>query len=238
MRKEHPEQHTDRPETIVAEPRWVEVGSWIVCPLVGAAGGWLLMSLAGWVASLPWAPWRGAFRMAASLPEPLGTLGIPALGLIAGLVVAYLWDRDRLVVTLSTSHITLVRGATPTHLDRACVSAVFLDGDKLIALGEQGEELVREPSGLTAVRLPDAFVSHSWPWRPEGDPYADDYRFWVEGTPDLPSGADALLKAREGALRKSGTDTATLLRADLLKLGVVVREEKTRQYWRLTKSTP
>jgi hypothetical protein len=54
----------------------------------------------------------------------------------------------------------------------------------------------------------------------------------VPDTPDLPGAVHALLKAREAALKKrAGRDVAEL-RDEVQKLGFVVRETATRQYWR------
>ena len=55
---------------------------------------------------------------------------------------------------------------------------------------------------------------------------------------DLPPGANALLKVRAEALRKGDSGDADELREELSRLGVVVREEKKRQYWRLTRPLP
>jgi cysteinyl-tRNA synthetase len=49
----------------------------------------------------------------------------------------------------------------------------------------------------------------------------------VPGVDGLPPGADALLTARE-----KNSDDADELRAELARLGVVVRDEKGKQYWR------
>ncbi|WP_420708742.1 CysS/YqeB C-terminal domain-containing protein [Streptomyces sp. NRRL S-1813] len=50
----------------------------------------------------------------------------------------------------------------------------------------------------------------------------------------MPDAANAFLKARQGALEKKGPsdDDTRELRAELARLGVVVRDEKGRQYWR------
>jgi hypothetical protein len=60
----------------------------------------------------------------------------------------------------------------------------------------------------------------------------DQYRRWVDDLPDLPASANVLLKARARALDKGDGDEAAQLRADLARLGVVVRDENTRQSWR------
>jgi cysteinyl-tRNA synthetase len=63
-------------------------------------------------------------------------------------------------------------------------------------------------------------------------PRARHFRRWVADMPELPVDADALLRAREKALDKGDDDDAAELRAQLAKLGVVVRDQKERQYWR------
>jgi len=77
-----------------------------------------------------------------------------------------------------------------------------------------------------------AFRKHGYPWSDDGDPHRDQYRRWVPDMPDLPASANALLKARELALQKKDKTDAEDLRKELARLGYVVREEGTRQYWR------
>jgi hypothetical protein len=57
----------------------------------------------------------------------------------------------------------------------------------------------------------------------------------VPGTTALPAEANVLLQARREALGdKDAADDVRELRDELARLGVVVREEKTRQFWRLS----
>ena len=58
----------------------------------------------------------------------------------------------------------------------------------------------------------------------------------MEADPDLPQAADAFLRARARALRDDKKDDAAELRDELAKLGVVVRDEKKKQYWRPQRS--
>jgi hypothetical protein len=227
-------------ETVVAEPVWARALVWIALPLLGAGTGWLLKSVAGWVASLPWAPLQGPFKLAdqliASFGEPQATIGALAVGAVAGLALALIAAEERLTVTVSHDRVTTTRDESSREIGRASVGAVFLDGKQLVLLGRAGEELAREASDLDADRLQDAFLTHGFPWLAGGDPHEDEYRLWVEDTPDLPAGANALLKARARALGKgdNGKDDAAELRAELARLGIVVREEMKRQYWRRT----
>jgi hypothetical protein len=221
-------------QMVVGDPAWVK-GLWrFGFPVLGLGAGGLVRWGADWVASLPWAPLQGPFKALASLPEPWTTLVALVLGAAAGLYLTYEAEKESLTVTLDHDLVTLTRfDCAPVALPRASVAGGFLDGKQLVLLGRAGEELARERhSELDPERLRVAFTTHGYRWHADGDPYRDDYRRWVPGVPDLPAGADAVLKAREQALRKGEHGDAAELRAELGKLGVVVREEKHRQYLR------
>jgi hypothetical protein len=223
---------TYRAETTVADPGWVSGLWWVVFCLLGAAAGWLLRAVAGWVASLRWAPLQGPFKLLASLPDPPATIGAVALGAAAGLAVAYQGHQESLTVTVSAGQAALARAGATTALARHRVSAVFVDRKQLVVLGPAGEELAREPSDLDADRLRDAFTRHGYPWHAAGDPFEAEYRRWVPDTPEIPAAANALFAARQRALARKDRDDAAQLRVELARLGIVVREEQQRQFWR------
>ena len=205
---------------------------WLGLPTLGAGAGWLLKWAAGWVAGLPWAPLQGPFKLVAAAPEPAGTIGALTVGGAAGLVLAFLAVLDTAIVTVSPAGVTLRRGDHSTSVGRSAITAIFRDGGDLVVLGPAGEELSRERYDLSTRRIADGFTEHGLPWRADGDPYRDEYRRWVEDTPDLPAGANAVLRARQKALDKGEREDAEQLRAELGKLGLVIRDEKKRQFWR------
>lgn len=223
-----------RTETIVADPGWVAPLLWVGFPLLGGGAGWLLKWVVEWVASLSGGPFHPIFEFIASIAEPQATIGAVAVGLVAGLALAYAAAQDSLTVAVSDDRVNTTRGGSTQDIPRASVAGVFLDGKKLVLLGRAGEELAREGSDLDRDRLREAFQAHGFPWLAGGDPYRDEYRRWVPDMPDLPAAANALLKARARALDKGDGDDVKELRSELAKLGVVVRDEKKRQYWRQT----
>ncbi|MGW4116503.1 YqeB family protein [Actinosynnema sp. NPDC004786] len=226
-----------RRTTVVAEPRGQVALVSVGFPVLGALAVWGLKSIAGWVADLRWAPMQGPFRLVASIPEPWATIGSVAVGAVLGLVVAGVAAHERLVVEVFNEGVELLRGGRHRSFDRTLVSGVFLDGKKLVLLGVDTGELARETHDLKPEELAEAFQTHGYQWL-DADPYREDYRRWVDGTPDLPPGANAVLKVRAEALRKGDQGDADELREELARLGVVVREEKKRQYWRLTRPLP
>ena len=222
--------------TVVAPPPLERALVWVGFPLIGAAAGWLLKSLAEWATSLPWVPFQGPLELVASVPDPQATIGSLALGVAGGLVVAVLAEQDYVRVTVEDDQLTVTRGGSSRRVPRASVEAVFLDGKQLVLLGHETDELVREGGDLPdAERLEAAFRAHGYPWVPGGDPHKDEYRRWVEDLPDLPAGADAVLKARARALDRGDKEDAAQLRLELGKLGIVVRDEGKRQFWRRTR---
>lgn len=216
----------------MADPPWVPPLLWIGFPVLGAGLGLGLKAISEWVASLSWAPLQGPFELVASIREPYAWIGALIIGSAAGLAFSYLAAKDSLAVTVSPNGAEFDRGGIVREVSRAGVTAVYLDGKQLVVLGPHTEELAREKSDLSRRELREAFVAHGYPWRDDGDPHRAEFRRWVEDTPALPVGADALLKARARALDKGDGADAAELRAELSRLGVVVRDEKKRQYVR------
>ncbi|MDI3386206.1 hypothetical protein QIS99_08260 [Streptomyces sp. B-S-A8] len=200
----------------------------------GTGAGFAATLLARWLVSLPRAPFKGPAELLTSLPEPWPTLGPlvggAVLGLLAGLVVLH----DELSVRVDAAEVTLTRAGEPSTFARAQLAAAFRDGKDLVLLAPDGAELARERCDFPERRLGTAFARHGHRWT-DHDPHAADFRLWVPDTPGLPAGADALLKARAKALTRSDSTAAEdrrELRAELARLGVYVRDEKRRQYWR------
>lgn len=218
--------------TVVREPTWVWVLIWVGFPLLGAAAGWLLVAVAGWVSDLRWAPMRGPFKALDRFESTPVTIGAVVVGTVVGLLLALSAYGEKLTVNVDPTGFELLRDGKTRRVQRADVAAVFLDGKQLVAQDARGRELMRERSDLATTQLAAAFGAHGHPWR-DGDPHADDFRLWVEGLPELPPGADPLLRARTRAMAGSGNDEATELRSELARIGVVVRDERKRQYVRL-----
>ncbi len=101
-------------------------------------------------------------------------------------------------------------------------------------LGHDSNELAREKTDRPAARLAEAFLTHGYPWRDQGDPRASQFRLWSETAQGLPAAARPMLSTRARALQEKKAPEPANLRAELINLGVVVRDEGGKQYWRLT----
>ncbi|WP_028927828.1 YqeB family protein [Pseudonocardia acaciae] len=153
-------------ETIVDEPSWLRTGSWFGCPLVGAALGAGAWAVAAWISALPAFPYRGVFQLLTNLPQPWATLVPVGGGLVLGLLFAADWAHKRLVVTVSPTRVTLVRGDRTRRID-ADLGAVYLDGKELVLRTTDGREIAREKTDLGRTELSRAFAEHGRPWYDE-----------------------------------------------------------------------
>ncbi|QKV77194.1 hypothetical protein [Amycolatopsis sp. Hca4] len=153
-------------ETTVDEPSWLRTGSWVGCPLLGGALGVGVWAIAEWVSGLPAFPFQGVFKVLTKLPQPWATLAAVAGGLVLGLVFAAVWAHERLVVTVSPTRVTLVRGDKTRRIE-ADLEAVYLDGKELVLRTTDGREIAREKTDLRNHELAPAFAEHGYPWHDE-----------------------------------------------------------------------
>lgn len=221
-------------ETVVDDPA-ARVLYWVLFPLLGAGLGWVVQWAAGWIAGLPVAPLQAVFRWIDEAPDPQAALASLGIGVLVGLVVTVLAVADMLVVRVGTGEVTLTRGGNKSKQRRVArgeITAAFFDRDELVLLGREARELAREKTDLSKTRVAEAFTGKGYPWRADGDPHRDEFRIYTRLDDDLPGVAHGLLIERATALEKGKTDEAVLLREQLLKLGIVVRDEKKKQHWR------
>ncbi|MBB5789232.1 YqeB family protein [Jiangella mangrovi] len=221
--------------SVVGRPRWEAVLVWLGFPALGALLGLGLRPLAQWMLDTSWVPDHGLARVVADLPQPWGVIGAVAVGVVLGVVVALTAEGEVLRVAVDGSGVTLTRDGNNRTFARGDVTAIFTDGKELVLVGRSSEELAREKSDLAADRLAAAFTEQGYPWRADGDPHRDEFRRWVPDEPELPAGANAVLRARSSALEKGDLKDLAELREELAKLGVVVRDQDKRQYWRQVK---
>ncbi|MFJ5995674.1 hypothetical protein [Streptomyces sp. NPDC092370] len=215
--------------TELAESVWAIV---LFCVVCGAVAGALLPLLARLLLALPWAPLEGPAELLTSVPEPALTLGTIAVGVLGGLLLGLSAAHESLSVRVCDTHVTLTIRDSSREFTREEISAFFRDGKQLVLLGPDGLERAREQCGLNWQRLTNALTAHGYAWE-EQDPHHAEFRRWVPGIPGLPAGADALLRARAQARKDEHAGEARELRGELLRLGVVVRDEERRQYVRV-----
>ncbi|WP_205328457.1 hypothetical protein [Glycomyces sp. YM15] len=219
--------------TTVADAPWVGPAFLIGLPLVGAALGWGLTFIVEWIVGLAWFPFQGLFELFNDLSGTLRLIVALAAGLLLGLVIALFALHEMLHITVGRDRIAFRRGDYEREIDRADVTGVFVQDKRVVALGHRRQELANVEFDLDRDKLAAALRRHGYGWHPDGDPYAAEFKRWVNGADGLPQGANAVLKARQQALEKSNTGDLRELLDELADLGVVVHDKDKKQYWRL-----
>jgi hypothetical protein len=217
--------------TTVQETAAVRYGIWVLCPVLGAAAVWGLKLAAGWITTLKWFPFQGVFELVTEIPEPWVTSGALGIGAVAGGVLALLWAAEMMRVEVSHDRVVLTKDDKSLDFGRNEVESVFAEGKQLVLLSGSGAELARETSDLSRAKLEAAFTSQGYRWR-DADPFASEFRMWVEHTPDLAPEVNALFKARKKAISKYEHEEAAELAREIRSRGVTVKDQKKRQYYR------
>lgn len=202
-------------------------------PLLGLLLALGVPPLARWALDLDTAlPVKPLFWGLGSIDKPWKIMVSAAIGILVGLGAALAAYRGATKVTLTDSEIRVDAGDVSRTIAGTDVAAVFPDGKNLVVLDSESRQLAREPMEASREDMARAFRAHGYRWH-DRDPYADLYNPWNSGATDLPTEVNAVLAAREAALRrKSGVKERRDLRDAAQKLGYVVREDGTRQFWR------
>ena len=209
----------------------VRYGIWVLCPVLGAAAVWGLKLAAGWITTLDWFPFQGVFELVTDVPEPWATVAALAIGAVGGGLLAVLWAAEMMTVEVSHERVTLRKDDKTFDFGRNEVESAFAEGKQLVLLSPTGAELARETSDLSRARLEQAFTGQGYRWR-AADPFANEFRMWVEHAPELSPDVNALFTARRKAIAKYEHEEAAELAREIRKRGVCVKDLKKRQYYR------
>ncbi|MCC9024079.1 YqeB family protein [Bacillus nakamurai] len=211
---------------------------WLVPPLLGAAIGWFLPVIARWAVTLEWVPFQGPLGIIASFHGWKAAIVTAIIGIIGGAWLTQAIFKECLVAIVSDSDVSLKIHNEESVFSRDTISGVFMDQKQLVLLGTEGQELFREKLEPAGVKAEKAFRRHGYVWLGLEDPFKEEYKRWVPDTPDLEPGVNALLKAREKALKKDDKADVKELKEEISKLGITVCDQGIRQYWRTYKSLP
>lgn len=205
---------------------------WVGFPLAGALAGVLLAFALDWIVGLTWAPFQGPLSL---VDEVTGAWTLPVLagvGVVLGLVLAVIAQREAAVVSVGPDEVTLTQDGDERVIARASVASVFAENGHVVvqdAAGRRGGAVRLEDLSQEKVR--EAFVGHGYTWVGK-DPFDDRFTRWIPDSPAVSPEANAILAARQTSLEKNNGRDSEDFRQELEKIGVVVRDEGDRQFWR------
>lgn len=199
--------------------------------IIGGLVGFALPYVASWGASLTWTPFQGPLELIASWSQWWVRYVCIGVGVLLGLALVGVAFFETARVAVSEAHVRITERGESVSVSKSQVGVVFVDGKELVLLDGASRQLVRVPSEEKRDAIESVFEKRGYSVAP-ADPYDDLYHLWVPDTPGLAPEVNAVLKARDMALKKRSVSDARELRSELDRLGVVVRDKKTSQYWR------
>lgn len=221
-------------ESVLGLTMFDKIFIFILLILIGGAVGWFLPVIANWLLQLPVVPWEEIVKFVASLNSFWVSMIAAVVGIIIGILLTFSIFEESLEVKVTDDHVQLKLGEHVERLEKKDISAIFMDDKQLVILDQNTNEIYREVLDVKKKNIEETFIEFNYPWYDQ-DPYENEYERWVMGYPDFPEKINALLHAREIALRDDKKEDAKYLRKDLIKLGVVIRGENNAQYVRLVK---
>lgn len=136
-----------------------------------AAGGVLLLTvgplLARWLADVPFVPFKDPLRWVGDFDQPWAWVARPAIGLVAGLVGAFLVLVDEWRLEVHDDAVVVVHDRDRRRLAREAVIGVHLDGKKVVIDGADGRRLFEKPVEAGRERVKQAFASRGYPFETE-----------------------------------------------------------------------
>ncbi|MDO3661372.1 DUF308 domain-containing protein [Bacillus sp. C28GYM-DRY-1] len=228
----------DQSHTLIGVTKTAAYFLYAALGIIGLTIVYFIPQIAKWALSLPWIPFEGPLRLITSFQGSSAAFITALLVMCAGIWFAHSVIAMLLSVKITDDTVELIKGKKVQTIRSDDIALVFIDHKRLVLLGTAGYELVREEIDEKPVKVEKVFRKHNYKWAADGDPLKDQFRRWIPDAPDLSPGAHALLKARHNALKDEETDDVEEFRLELAQLGIVVRDEGTRQYWRKAQTYP
>lgn len=224
-------------KTVIGHSRTDKVVLFGGLPLAGLALGYFLPRIADWAARQRWVPFQKPLELVAGWDGWWVVVVCMVVGLLGGALLAAIALDDILKVTITNESVEFGKNDKTVTVPRNKVTTAFLDGKEIVLLDATTRELAREKHDQFTSESPKiaaAFRAHGYPWSDAGDPHEHRYRRWVEDEPELPPGANAVLKARAKSFGDGDKGKADLreLREEVAKLGYTVKDKDNKQYWR------
>lgn len=220
------------PDTIAVPKAW-SIGIYLAGALLGLGSAFIVGPVVGWLLDvLGDAP--GTLQAAARLPTAWAIPIMMILGLFIAHRIVAEWKRENGTTTITFDGITTIRFEQRLYVPRERVAEVFVDKDELIAVDRHTKELLRvKADDVLWKALGEAFQRHGYEWLGKGDPREDGFDVWVDGSDQVPKEMHDLLRARARAIYDEKYGTVEDLHDQLQDAGVVVRDRKDEQEFRL-----
>lgn len=156
------------------------------------------------------------------------------VGIVVGLLLSLTVYKEALKISINDQELWIKKDDDAKIIKKSEIQGIFMEGNQVIIMGRQGQELLREKTDIKKEEVRKTFQSHDYPWYEE-DPYINEFHLWTLDDQILGEKANSILYERRNALREGDKKKAKDLKTDLHELGVVVKDQGENQYVRKIK---
>lgn len=224
--------------TVIGISRIEKILWFIGFSIIGAVLGYFLKNILSWVNSNERFSNHKRLSLITKITDFLNsTFGEWAIllfiitGVVIGIYLAKMLLRESPIISISNHNIDIDNDLESLTFIRDEIQDIYYDDDELVIISSSGHELLRESYDIKKETLKKAFRNHSYPFNLL-DPYKACFKLWSASVDELSPPGNALMKARALAIKNIDEEEIIDIREELSKLGVIVKDNDTKQYWR------
>lgn len=204
----------------------------VIIPILTAGIFYYLPSIVDWIAMLPFLSDNQLINFITGIDSSWLNRGLAILGFISGVFLSIFIFTEILKMEVNRDHVVVDIFDKKSEIQKSDIQSVFKEGKKLVIIGSDGFELLRQDTDYSTVKLENTFQKFHYPWVSE-DPYIDEFFKWTAGHDELSDTANTILYERRQAKREDDEKKVKDLKKDLMELGVVVKDCNNAQFIRL-----
>lgn len=208
-----------------------EKGLIIFIPILTAGIFYYLPSLVELIETIPFLSDNQLINFITGIENGWLNWGLAALGLILGVFLSIFIFTEILKMEVNRDYVVVDIFDKKSEIKKTDIKCVFKEGKKLVIIGNDGFELLRQDTDYSTAKLESAFQKFHYPWVSE-DPYINEFFKWTVNHEELGETANTILYERRQAKRDDDEKKVKNLKNDLMELGIVVKDCNNAQFVR------
>lgn len=204
----------------------------VIIPILTAVISYYLPSIFRWMEVIPFLSDNQLINFITGIESRWMNRGLAIVGFILGVFLSIFIFTEILKMEVNRDYVVVDIFDKKSEIKKTDIQSVFKEGKKLVIIGNDGYELLRQDTDYSTAKLKSAFQKYHYPWVSE-DPYINEFFKWTVSNEELSETANMILYERRQAKRDDDEKKVKNLNQDLMELGVVVKDCNNAQFVRV-----
>lgn len=204
----------------------------VIIPILTAVISYYLPSIFRWMEVIPFLSDNQLINFITGIESRWMNRGLAIVGFILGVFLSIFIFTEILKMEVNRDYVVVDIFDKKSEIKKTDIQSVFKEGKKLVIIGNDGYELLRQDTDYSTAKLKSAFQKYHYPWVSE-DPYINEFFKWTVSNEELSETANMILYERRQAKRDDDEKKVKNLNQDLMELGIVVKDCNNAQFARL-----